>query len=112
MSVYRRWQKLRRNARSRTSPRAEIERSTGHRLRWLSIGLAGVLVAAVLAAMIALWQQQQATLFAQQALARQLAAQSINLAHDATDLALLLGDEAMARMTNPPISQIFWLLFQ
>jgi len=81
--------------------RAEIERSTGHRLRWLSIGLAGVLVAAVLAAMIALWQQQQATLFAQQALARQLAAQSINLAHDATDLALLLGDEAMARMTDP-----------
>ena len=81
--------------------RAEVERTASRRLRWLSIGLAGVLVVAVVAAALAYWQQRQANLFAQQALARQLAAQSVNLADEATDLALLLGAEATAHTTDP-----------
>lgn len=81
--------------------RAEIERTARRRLRWLVGGLAGVLVAAVLAAGVALGLQQQANVFARQALARQLAAQAINLANDVTDLSLLLAEEAMARMSEP-----------
>jgi WD40 repeat protein/DNA-binding SARP family transcriptional activator len=80
--------------------RAEIERTASRRLRLLSIGLAGVLAVAIVAAILAYWQQRQANLFAKQALARQLAAQSINLAKDETDLALLLGTEAAARTTD------------
>jgi len=81
--------------------RAEVERTAGRRLGWLSRVLVGVVLVAITAAVVALWQQRQADLFAQQALARQLAAQSINLADDATDLAFLLGEEALARMTDP-----------
>lgn len=80
--------------------RAEVERTARQRLRWLTFGLAGVLVVAMVAAAFAFSQQAQARRFAEQALARQLAAQSLNLADDATDLALLLGAEATARTTD------------
>lgn len=82
--------------------RAEVERTARQRLRWLTFGLAGVLAVAIVAAAFAFRQQAEAQRFAKQALARQLAAQSINLADDATDLALLLGAEATARMTDAP----------
>jgi len=81
--------------------RAEVQRTATRRLRWLSVGLASVLVVAIVAAAFAIWQQRQANLFAEQALARQLAAQSLNLADNITDLALLLGVEAMARTADP-----------
>lgn len=81
--------------------RAEIERSAGRRLRWLTIGLALVLVVAMASAGFAALSRQEAQKSALHALARQLAAQSINLADDATDLALLLGQEALARMDDP-----------
>ena len=80
--------------------RAEVERASRRRLRWLTFGLAGVLAVAIVAAAFAFSQQAEARRFAEQALVRQLAAQSLNLADDATDLALLLGAEATARTTD------------
>jgi len=81
--------------------RAEIEHSTSRRLRWLTAALTLVSILAIGAAILAVLSRQEARQFAQQAIARQLAAQSINLADDATDLALLLSAEALSRMTDP-----------
>jgi hypothetical protein len=44
--------------------RAEVERIATRRLRGLSVGLASVLVVAIVAAAFAIWQQRQANLFA------------------------------------------------
>lgn len=81
--------------------RAELERTARRRLRWFAVGLASVTAVAIVAAVFAFWQQRQADLFAGQSLARQLAAQSLNLADNATDLALLLSVEAIDRTTDP-----------
>lgn len=79
--------------------RAEVEHKTSLRLRWLTISLTLVLLAAIGTAIYAAVSRAEAQQFARQSLARQLGAQSINFAHGATDLALLLNVEALDRMS-------------
>lgn len=81
--------------------RAELERNAKGRLRGLALGMAAAFAVAVIAAITALVFGSNAQQSALQALARQLAAQSINLADDDTDLALLLSTEALARLEVP-----------
>lgn len=81
--------------------RAELERGARRRLRLLAIGMAAALALAIVAAVAAAGFGSIARQSAKEALARQLAAQSINLADDDTDLALLLSTEALARLEVP-----------
>ncbi|MCB0069162.1 MAG: tetratricopeptide repeat protein, partial [Caldilineaceae bacterium] len=102
--------------------RAELERGARRRLRLLTIGVAAALVLAIVAAVAAAVFGSIAQQSANDALARQLAAQSINLADDDTDLALLLSTEALTRLevpedrtsflTNFPINGLLSRFFQ
>ncbi len=80
--------------------RVEIELMTNRRLRWMMAALALLLVVAVSAAILAVSSRQEAQRFAQQAFARQLAAQSLVYVDSSTDLALLLNAEALVRITG------------
>ena len=81
--------------------RAELERGARRRLRLLAIGMAAVLALAIVAAVAAAVLGGNARQSAKEALARQLAAESTNLADDDTDTALLLSAEALARLELP-----------
>lgn len=81
--------------------RAELERGARRRLRLLAMGMAAALALAIVAAVTAAVFAGNARQSAKDALARQLAAQSINLADDETDLALLLSTETLARLDVP-----------
>jgi WD40 repeat protein/DNA-binding SARP family transcriptional activator len=83
------------------SRRAEQEHRVALRLRRLTVALTLVSLTTIAAALLAFLSRQEAQRFAQVALARQLAAQSLNFADDAADLALLLSVEALERMTDP-----------
>lgn len=82
------------------SQRAEQEHRAASRLRRLTIALTLVSLLMIAAAFLALLSRQEAQRSAQVALARQLAAQSLNFIDDAADLALLLNVEALSRMTD------------
>ncbi|MCS6843955.1 MAG: hypothetical protein NZ528_06470 [Caldilineales bacterium] len=102
--------------------RAELEAQASRRLRWLAAGLLTAVAVALLMLVVALDQareaqrqrdlalaaqatavaeQQVAEAQAQRALARQLAAQTVNLADTQPDLAALLSLESLRRDRSP-----------
>ncbi|MCS6827646.1 MAG: hypothetical protein NZ553_13605 [Caldilinea sp.] len=83
------------------SRRAGQEHRVALRLRRLTVALALVSLTTIATAFLALLSRQETQRLAQVALARQLAAQSLNFSDDAADLALLLSVEALERMADP-----------